>query len=180
MHSMVRSLLAPALVAGLLSACGGGVSLSFGFFEDDEDFIDRFDTRPSGRSGSLTVSAATDLRLNGVYSNADVWLSDVLRFSARLPETCRYRFARLDQAGTTRSMEGEIRYLAGSGEMRATFVAIDGLEFRHDGTAGATTDLAANRVTFSGAVLNSTRLAGQQITLTGTVPIRGETRPAGC
>jgi hypothetical protein len=179
MHAMVRSLFAPALVAGLLAACGGGVSISFGF-DDDDDFFDRFDTRPSGRSGSLTVSAATDVRFNGVYSNADVWLSDVLRFSARLPETCRFRFARLDQAGTTRSMEGEIRYLAGSGEMRTTFVAIDGVEFRHDGTAAAATDLANNRITYSGAVLNSTQVAGQQITLTGTVPIRGETRPAGC
>ena len=169
---MVRSLFAPVLVAGLLAACGGGISI--GFFDDDhDDFFDRFDARPSGRSGSLTVSAATDTRLNGVYSNGDVWLSDVLRFSNRLPETCRFLFARLDQAGTARSMEGEIRYLAGSGEMHTTFVAIDGLEFRHDGTAGAATDLAANRVIFTGAVLTSTHIAGQQLTLTGTGQFRG-------
>jgi len=178
MHSMVRSLFAPALLAGLLSACGGGVSISFGFFDDD--FVDHFDVRPSGRSGSLTVSAATDSRLNGVYANGDVWLSDVLRFSGSFPETCRFRFARLDQAGGTRSMEGEIRYLTGSGELRTVFVAIDGLEFRHDGPTGVAADFAGNRVTFSGAVLDSTHIAGQQITLTGMVPLRGETRPVGC
>jgi len=177
MQSKVRSLVAPLLCAGLLTACGGGVSLVFGDFDDE--FDDVFDTRPSGRSASLTVSAASENRFDGTYASADVWLSNVLRFSRAVPDTCRFRFAGLQQAGTGRLMDGEIRYLPVSGEPRTVFIWIEAFEFRHDGTTGVAVDFANNRVTFSGAVLVSTQ-SGAQITLAGTVPIRGDAKESGC
>lgn len=183
MHVLVRSLL-PVLVAGMLAACGGGVSLGIGIgiFDDDFDDFPHFHLAPSGRGASMTVGAATDTRLNGSYAHTDVELSEVLRISAtdRHPETCRFQFDGLVQAGAGRVLGGEIRYLPGTAELRTAFIVIDHFEFRQDGSTNVTVDRAANVVNFNGAVLGSTHFAGEQITLTGSVPIRAEGKPEGC
>jgi hypothetical protein len=182
MHVLVRSLLLPAAVAGLLAACGGGVSLSIGVFDDDFDDSPDFRLTSSGRSGALNVAAATDARLNGSYAHSDVLLSEVLRFSptSRNPETCRFQFDGLVQATGGRILGGEIRYLPGTSELRTAFILIDDFEFRQDGSTGVVVDRGANVVTFNGAVLASRHTSGQQLTLTGTVPIRAEGKPADC
>lgn len=177
MHSVVRSLLAPALCAGLLAACGGGISLGFSDGDDDFGELDPF---PSGRTATLTVSDASLSPLDGTYRSANVMLSDVLLFFAtsRDPETCRFRFDGLLQSPGDRRMDGEIRYLPGTSRLRTTFVFIDGLEYRLEGSAGASVDRDTGRVSYVGAVLQA-RGTTQQLTLDGTLPLRGS-RPSGC
>ena len=177
MHSVVRSLLAPALCAALLAACGGAISIDIG--GDDDDFAD-LDPFPSGRSATLTVSDASLSPLDGTYSSANVMLSDVLFFFAtsRDPQTCRFRFDGLLQSPGDRRMDGEIRYLPGTSELRTTVLFIDGIEYRLDGSAAASVDRDTGRVRYDGAVLRAPG-SMQQLTLAGTLPMRGS-RPSGC
>jgi hypothetical protein len=157
-------------LGALLSACGGGG----GDFKNEP--------RASGRSGALTVSAAGDANLNGVYAGADVQLNDVEKFNpvGGEPETCRTHFAALVQTPGGRLMDGELRYLPGTSLLRSTFVAINTIEFKMDNSNGATVDRSNNVINFAGAVLTSTQGSGQSITLTGSVPIRAENKPEGC
>jgi hypothetical protein len=169
MRMLSSSILALSTLA-LLSACGGGG----GDFENEP--------RSSGRSGSVAVTAAADATLNGTYASSDVALNDVVKVNpiGGEPETCRSRFSGLRQTGSTRMMDGDIRYIPGTSEVRVTFVSIDTIEFRLQGTAGASVDRASNVVTYTGAVLTSTQGTGSSITLTGTIPIRAENKPEGC
>ena len=169
MRLQISCLLAGSALA-LLSACGGGG----GDFENDP--------RSSGRSGTLTVSAAGDAALNGAYTSSDVQLNDVEKFNpvGGDPETCRSHFSGLVQTPGGRVMDGEIRYLPGTNLLHVTFVSINTVEFRLQGSTGATVDRAANVVTYTGAVLTSTQGTGHTITLSGTVPIRAENKPEGC
>jgi hypothetical protein len=171
MRLLSSSVLALSTVA-LLSACGGGGDV---FFDNEP--------HSSGRSGSVTVTAAGDPNLNGVYSSSDVQLNDVVKFNpiGGDPETCRSRFSGLAQApGAQRLMDGDIRYLPGTTALQVTFVSINTIEFRLQGTQNATVDRANNVVTYAGAVLTSTQGSGQSITMTGTIPLRAENKPEGC
>src|SRR6478609_2428399 len=129
--------------AGLLAACGGS---------------DSGDPGPTPRSASVVVTAATDAALNGTYSASTVSLNDVEKFNpvGGEPETCRFRFSGLQQAGSTRLMDGDIRYIPGTTETRTTFVSINGVEFRLQGTTGAFVDKPNNEIDYTGAVLTST------------------------
>ncbi len=170
MKFSLQSILSAVAVASLLAACGGGGG----------DF--RNDTRSSGRSASLTVSAAGTVALNGVYSSTDVFLNDVEKINpiGGDPETCRMRFSGLRQVGNTRTMDGDIRYIPGSTVVRTTFVSIDAVEFRLEQGPGVAVDRAGNMVNYTGAVLTSTQGTGQTITLIGSVPLRPENKPEGC
>jgi hypothetical protein len=169
------SLIALSTVA-LLSACGGGNGDNLGDFQNEP--------RSSGLSGSVTVLAtAPDAALSGTYASTDVALNDVVKVNpiGGEPETCRSRFSGLAQTGSTRKMDGDIRYLPGTNLVRTTFVSIDTIEFRLQGeTASQTIDRAANRVTYSNAVLTSTNGNGRTITLNGSIPIRAANKPEGC
>lgn len=169
MHIVRTSLLA-VTVAAVLSACGGGG----GDFKNDP--------RSSGLSAALTVSAAGETSLNGLYSSSDVQLNDVEKFNpiGGDPETCRSHFSGLVQTPGGRIMDGEIRYLPGTSLLRSTFVSINTVEFRLEGSTGGTVDRSTNVVTFSGAVFTSTQGTGRTITLTGAVPIRAANKPEGC
>lgn len=169
MHIVSTSLLA-VTVAAVLSACGGGG----GDFKNDP--------RSSGLSAALTVSAAGETSLNGLYSSSDVQLNDVEKFNpiGGDPETCRSHFSGLVQTPGGRIMDGEIRYLPGTSLLRSTFVSINTVEFRLEGSTGGTVDRSTNVVTFSGAVFTSTQGTGRTITLTGAVPIRAANKPEGC
>ena len=163
--------LATLSLLALLSACGGGGGGDF-----------KNEPHPSGRSGALTVSAAGDATLNGLYIAGDVQLNDIVKFNpiGGDPETCRAHFSGLVQTPGGRMMDGDIRYLPGTSLLRVTFVSIDTVEFKMDNSTGAAVDRSNNVVTFSGAVLNSTQGSGRTITLTGSVPIRSENKPEGC
>lgn len=170
MRTALHTTLSALAVAALLSACGGGG----GDFENEP--------RSSSKTATVTVAAATEPALNGGYSTADVFLNDVVKVNpiGGDPETCRQRFSGLRQAGSTRVMDGDIRYIPGSAVLRSTFVSIDSIEFRLEGTTGGTVDRANNVVTYAGAVLTSTQGTGRTISLTGTVPLRAENKPEGC
>ncbi|HSV78885.1 MAG TPA: hypothetical protein VLK85_06720 [Ramlibacter sp.] len=172
MQYQLPSTIAAVAMAALLSACGGSGS-------GDTDFENEL--RSSGATASVTVSAAGNAVLNGVYSTSDLELNDVTKFNpiGGEPETCRFRFSGLRQAGTTRMMDGDIRYIPGTTETRTTFVSIDAVEFRLQGTTGTLVDKPNNRIVYSGAVLTSTAGTGQTITLSGAIPMRGD-RPEGC
>ncbi|MES2937697.1 MAG: hypothetical protein V4864_08435 [Pseudomonadota bacterium] len=165
-HSFPAVALATAV---LLSACGGG-----GDFENDP--------RSSGRPAALAVTAAGDTQLNGTYTTADLQLNDVVKFNpvGGDPETCRFHFSALPQAGSTRVMDGDLRYLPGTSALRVSFIAVDAIEFRLDGTTNAVVDRVNNVVTFNNAVFTSTQGTGRTVTLTGTLPYRGENKPEGC
>ena len=169
MRTAIHSLLALSFTA-LLAACGGGG----GDFKNDP--------RSSGRSGALTVSAAGDASLNGLYASTDVLLNDVEKFNpiGGDPETCRSQFSNLVQSPGGRVMDGQLRYLPGTNQLRVSFISINTIEFRLEGSTNATVDRANNVVNFAGAVLTSTQGTGQSITLNGSVPIRAENKPEGC
>lgn len=166
-----------AAAATLLSACGGAVSISLVFFEDDAGDLG---LRRSGLAASLTVSGATDARIDGGYASGDTLLSEVQRFlPPGEPSTCRFRFAGLLQAGGARDLQGEVRYVADRNDVRGTFVAIDGLQFRMDGGVGVALDRLGNTVSYRGAVLPATAGDAGQVTLTGTIPLPAA-RATGC
>lgn len=168
---------APAAAAMLLSACGGAVSISLVFFDDDAGDLG---LRRSGRPSSLAVSGATDGRVDGSYATDDTLLSEAQRFvPPGEPATCRFRFAGLLQAGGARDLEGEVRYFPERDELRGTFVAIDGLQFRMDGGVGVVLDRVADTVTYQGAVLPATAGDPGQVRLTGTIPLP-TVRASGC
>jgi hypothetical protein len=171
MNNMHR-ILAVAAAAALLSACGGG-----------DDIFDDNDPTSSGQAGSITVSAASEAALNGVYSNTDVQLNEVTKFNpiGGDPETCRFRFSNLlQQPSTGRNMNGDVRYIPGSPEVRTTFMAINGVEFQQQGaTPTVQVDRTNSRVNYVGAVLVASAGNNQTITVNGFVPIRGN-RPEGC
>ncbi|HET8747529.1 MAG TPA: hypothetical protein VFM98_18155 [Ramlibacter sp.] len=179
MNFRVRSFLPPLLAAGLLSACGGGVSFSF-VDDDGDDFFDL--PFRSGRPAFATVSAASDARLDGRYASDDARLTHVFRFRARgsTPETCRFQFEGLRQPATDAFMSGEIQYLPGTDNLFASFFVVEGREFRVDGNNGVRLDRASNSIVYQGAVLASTQGTGQTITLDGSIPMRNEDKPSGC
>jgi hypothetical protein len=171
MRALTSSILAVSLSA-LLAACGGS---------DEGVIVDEEDPSASGLSATMTVTAAGTADLNGVYSSSNIALNNVTKVNpiGGDPETCRFRFSGLVQQGSTRQMDGDIRYIPGNAEVRTTFVSINTIEFRLQGSAGASVDRANNRIVYNGAVLSSTQGTGQTITLTGAIPMRGD-RPEGC
>ena len=172
-------LLAPLLATGLLAACGGGISFSFVDDGGDTFFDGAF---PSGRPAFATVTAAGEASLDGSYSTDDARLTDVFRFDARgsTPPTCRFQFEGLRRPDTGIFMSGEIQYLPDSSNLHASFVVIAGREFRVDGNSGVRLDRPSNSIVFDGAVLASTQGTGDAITLAGSIPMRNDSKPAGC
>ena len=169
----MKALLATTAVAFsvLLAACGGG---------DEGPIVDEKDPSPSGQAASVTVAAASDTALNGIYASSNVNLNNVTKVNpiGGDPETCRFKFNGLTQTGGARMMDGDVRYIPGSPELRTTVVSIAAVEFRLLGSAGAAVDRTNNRVNFSGATFTSTTGSGATITLTGAIPMRGD-RPEG-
>ena len=161
----------------LLAACGGGLSVAVGDFDDDHPFFGDA-ARPSGRSATLTVSAATDVAVDGVYRATDLRLTPVRR-TATQPARCMFAFQHLlqDAAAGGRSMRGDLRYAADTGEVLVTSVLIEGFEYRADG--GAVLDRARNEVRYANVPFRSTRDPDRSLALSGSIPMVPD-RPAGC
>jgi hypothetical protein len=168
MKTLFKSAALAGAVAILLAACGGGGS-------------DNDDPHPTALNASVTVSSAGDAALNGVYASGTIALNEVEKVNpvGGDPETCRFRFSGQQQAGSSRLMDGDIRYIPGTSELRTTFVSIAGTEFRLQGTAQAAVDRINNEIDYTGATLLSTQGTGQTIVLTGSIPMLGN-RPEGC
>lgn len=171
MRKAFPSAIAALTVAVVLSACGGGGDSDF-VFEDE-------DPTPSNRSGSVVVAGSTTAAINGTYASSTVSLNAVEKFDpiGSDPELCRFRFDRLDQAGTDRRMNGDIRYQPGTPTVRVMFISINNTEYSLDEPTGASVDRANDEVDFAGARLTSG--SGDTISLTGSIPMR-DNRPEGC
>lgn len=164
--NLVYKTFASSLVLGLLlSGCGGG--------SDDPE--------PTPLNASLTVAGATDTNLNGIYSTSALNLSAVEKNNpiGGDPEVCAFRFSGLQQAGSQRLMDGDIRYIPGTNELRVVFASISGVEFNSRSAAGGAVDKPNNQVNFTGKVLSSSSGNGNAITITGSMPMRTG-RPEGC
>lgn len=167
MQARILSATALAVSVLALAGCGGGG--------------DNGDPAPTTLSAGITVSSATDASLNGGYASNNVSLNEVEKVNpiGGEPETCRFRFSGLQQAGTGRLMDGDIRYIPGTTETRASFISIAGIEFRLQGTNNAMVDKPNNRIVYSGAQFLSTQGTGGVIIVTGSIPMLGG-RPEGC
>ena len=173
MRILFSTTTAVALAAAvLLAACGGS---------DEGIIVDEHEPSATGANATVTIAGATDPSLNGVYSTSNIFLNNVTKVNpiGGDPETCRFRFSGLKQVGSTRTMDGDIRYIPGNAEVRTTVISIDTVEFRLVGSTGAAVDRANDRVNYAGAVLSSTQNTTGTLTLTGGIPIRGD-RPEGC
>lgn len=170
-----RPLLSAALLLAL-AACGGGLSVSFGDGHDDV-FAE---PRPSGRSASVQVTAASDASLEGTYASANLLVGSVLRFSEAGPDFCEFRFDGLQgqpPAGA-RVMRGNVRYQVGTGEVLATVIFIGEVRYRAEG--GAVLRRGENAIEYTGATFRTGGSAGARLTLSGTIPMRNEGKPHGC
>ncbi len=176
-NTTCRAIFPAAALALLLSACGGGGG------DDEGVFVEDRDPSASGLSASVAVAAPAASQLSGTYASTNIFLNNVTKVDpiGAPVETCRFRFSALEQQGVTpaRRMDGDIRYLPGTNALESTVVSINTIEFSMAGTTGATIDRTNNRVIYNGAVLASTQNTGQSITLTGSIPMRGD-RPEGC
>lgn len=164
MNNITYKSLGPVLLLVLLTACGGGSD----------------DPVPTPVSASLTVSSATSTGLNGVYSTNAVGLAAVEKINpiGGDPEVCSFRFSGLAKTGGG-TMDGDIRYLPGTNSLRTIFISISGLEFVSRDTTNAAVDRANNRINLTGKVLAASTGVASTITVTGSVPMRGD-RPEGC
>ena len=164
--NFVYKTLASSLVLGLLlSGCGGGSDAP----------------EPTPLNASLTVTGATDANLNGVYSTTALNLSAVEKNNpiGGEPEVCAFRFSGLQQVGSQRTMDGDVRYIPGTNELRVVFASISGVEFVSRTTAAGAVDKPNNQVTFTAKPLTASSGNGTAISLTGNLPMRTG-RPEGC
>lgn len=169
-----RAIAPVAALAILLSACGGG--------DDEGVIVDEKEPSATGLPATATVTQAGNPVLNGTYFSNNIFLNNVTKvdpIDAR--ETCRTRFTSLAQqvSGSDRVMSGDIRYIPGNNDLHTTFVSINTIEYRLEGTAGAAVNRATNRVVYTNAVLTSTQNTGLSITFSGAIPLLGD-RPEGC
>lgn len=148
-----------------LSACGGG--------SDDPD--------PTPFNASLVVSGASDSALNGTYATNALNLSEVTKVNpvGGEPEVCSFRFSGLQQSGTNRVMDGDVRYLPGTNTVHVIFVSISGMEYNTRVRTEANVNRANNSVDLAGKALTATVGGVDRIVLTGSVPLR-QNRPEGC
>lgn len=165
MNTFSRTRLLPAVALGLiLAGCGGG--------SDDPE--------PTPISATLTVTAATNASLNGVYTTDRVSLAAVEKLNpvGGEPEVCSFRFSDLRSASGA-MMDGDIRYLPGTNALRVIFVSINAVEFVSRDTTNAAVDRANNEIDLTGKVLTASTGVASTITVTGSMPMRGN-RPEGC
>lgn len=165
MKTIYKSLASSIALGVLLSACGGG--------SDSPE--------PTPLNASLTVSGASDVNLNGLYSTTALNLSAVEKNNpiGGDPEVCSFRFSGLQQAGSQRLMDGDIRYIPGTSELRVVFASISGVEFSSRSAANGAVDKPNNQVNFTAKPLTASSGNGAAITLTGSLPMRTG-RPEGC
>jgi hypothetical protein len=164
MNTLSRMRLLPVVALGLLlSACGGG--------SDDPE--------PTPISATLAVTGATNASFNGTYTTSTVSLAAVEKINpiGGEPEVCSFRFSGLSGPGGM--MDGDIRYIPGTNSLRVIFVAINTIEFRSNDTTNAAVDRPNNEVDLTGKVLTASTGVASTITVTGSVPMRGN-RPEGC
>lgn len=164
MKNILKTLALSAAVVSMLAACGGG---------DDPD--------PTSRDTLLTVSAATDTTLNGVYSSTETSLSDVQRIERiGATDACEFTFENVKKVGdATVTVTGRIRYLKEDLVLNEYSVQIGTVSYVATSGANTVVDRAASQIRFNGAVMESIAADANTFAMTGNVPMRGD-RPSGC
>ena len=164
MKLSLKTLALCGAVATLLAACGGGDSPT-----------------TTDLSSLVTVSAATDTTLNGVYSTSTTGLSDVQtihRIGAT--DACEFTFDALVKTGnSTVSMNGTVDYPKDATTLSGLGISINGVTYSTANGSNTTVDRAANQIRFTGSSLDSDAADPNTLVLTGSVPMRGN-RPGGC
>jgi hypothetical protein len=162
-HSLKTLALCGAL-STLLVACGGGTS----------------DPDPSNRSGLLTVSAASNATLNGVYSSNAVGLTKVETIPrVGATDACEFSYDKMVKTtDSTVSAAGRIRYIKDATTLQEYSISINGSAFARADGGSTSVDRAGNVIMFNGAVVPADT-GTATLTLTGNVPIPFS-RPAGC
>ena len=161
-HSL-KTLALCAALSSLLVACGGTAAPD-----------------PSNRSGLLTVSAASNATLNGIYSSNAVGLTSVqtiVRVGAT--DACEFSYDKMVKTtDSTVSAAGRIRYIKDAATLQEYSISISGSAFGKADGVNTTVDRASNVIRFTAAVVPSDT-GTATLTLTGDVPIP-LSRPAGC
>lgn len=152
--------------AALLSACGGG--------SDD-------DPLPTPLDSSVTISAATNATLAGVYSTGTTGLSDVDKENPiGAPQFCSYRFNSLSKVGSSSVLlDGRIAYNVNQDLVNNLKVSVGGVTYGTGDTASTFVDKQANIVSANNKVLISEADGTSTITVTLRVPVKAS-RPDGC
>jgi len=163
MKHPLKTLALCAALSSLLVACGGG---------DDPS--------PSNRDALITVSAASDTTLNGIYSNSAVTLSEVQTIvRAGATDACEFSYGNVTKTtDSTVTAAGRIRYIKDASTLNEFSIGIKGSSFVRNDGINTTVDRASNVIRFNGTVSNADT-GTATITLTGFVPIPFS-RPSGC
>jgi hypothetical protein len=156
---------APAILALVLTACGGGNSSDL-------------ELTPVG--ATITVANSTSPTFNGVYTTDTISLTDVQRIDpiGSQPEVCSFRFTG-PTSPSGQTMSGDVRYRSTTQQIYTIFISIAGFEFRADDPSNATVQTADNQLVLSNKVLTASTGVSSTITVNGIVPLRGG-RPGGC
>ncbi|MCO5103689.1 MAG: hypothetical protein M9919_06755 [Burkholderiaceae bacterium] len=165
--SALRLSVAAALASALvLSACGGGT---------DEDPI------PSEKAGVLTVSQATLTRLNGIYGDGTINLTDVERKNpiGSTPELCSFKFDGAKKVGSGAEAFGDVRYESGGDALYVLYLTFDGQEYTSDETTDTAVRRDLDQVFLNGKLLRASDGSGATVKVHAVIPMRGN-RPAGC
>lgn len=164
MKSLLTAIAAIAASSLLLTACGGG--------NDD-------DPTPSEQTGVLTVTAASDSSLNGIYGDGNVNLTDVDKKNpiGSYPQVCTFRFDGINKVGSTGTASGDIRYRPDSVNVYEAWLTFQGKEFGASDWSDVAVVRGSDRIRLSGKRLTASD--GAAVVVTGVVPMRPN-RPSGC
>jgi hypothetical protein len=164
MKLSLKTLALCGAVATMLAACGGGDSPT-----------------TTDLSSAVTVSAATDTTLNGVYSTTTTGLSDVQKIHrVGADDACEFTFNALVKTGnSTVSMSGTIDYTVDATVLSGLAVGINNVFYSTANGTGTVVDRAANQIRFTAKSLDSDAVDTNTMVVTGSLPMRGN-RPGGC
>ena len=176
----------------LLAACGGGISFSFGDFDEP---------RPINATAVVTVTSATLAGQNGVYGGAALGLSAVEKVSENGGFSCVFSFNNLINlnrpAGSAGTLSGRVRYRENASSLSRLEVTISGEPYAAVYPAAGVAQGApengqsqrdvqreiereADRVVFSDRQLASiSSVDTSTLVVSGTLPMRSS-RPPGC
>ncbi len=162
MNRSFKTLALCAAVTAMLAACGGG---------DDPD--------PTNRDSLITLSAATNATLNGIYGASNTSLSDVQTIvRAGATDACEFTYDNIKKTtDSTVTLTGRIRYIKDANTLNEYSIAVGGTAFARADGVNTIVDRAANVIRYNGSV--ATGDAGATVTVTGTIPIPFS-RPSGC
>lgn len=164
MKNASLKLAASALVLAVLAACGGG---------DDNP-------TPTDENAILTLSAATDTSIEGVYGTSNISLSEVVKTEREGTDDCSYVFSdmrrQFDVSGTL--LGGRVEYQDNSTAVQNLRITIGSANYATANAENTSVERDNNRVRFVNKQLTEEGGA-RVVTVSGVIPMRPG-RPDGC